>query len=143
VAIYLIQGFFFQDQLGIGLGFDDQGGGVVAVVKKVLRRFMFSGVLYRDAESAMQGWVGNITDHYGESSLTRVHLGLDKIRFCKQYDHRKDVIEYILRRSSVPDLNKGSWEGQWVGNYSGQAVGEGTVKCILTEVNSKFFDPAE
>ena len=48
----------------------------------------------------------------------------------KKYFERNDIIAYQFKK-----------QGEiWIGEYSGDEVGKGTAKCILTQVSDDIFD---
>ncbi|MEK7135989.1 MAG: hypothetical protein AAB821_00135 [Patescibacteria group bacterium] len=126
----LIQGLFFQNYLGLGLGVSPEGP--IAVIRSGLGRFMYSGVIWQDPEYPHDGFVGQMWDNYGASELSDVLVYEDEVGFTKKYERRADLIRYTFRvRESQT----------WFGEYEGKACGKGTSSCILTDVPDGFFQP--
>jgi len=133
MPVYLIQGFFFQHQGWLGLGMSSEGEGVVTVINSGLCRFMYSGVIYPDKHNALGGFAGQMSDHFGDSQLSKVVVLPEEVRFVKKYDRRDDLIDYKFSKQN----------GLWVGKYSGPVVGQGGAKCVITEVTEDLFRPPE
>ncbi|MFA5358529.1 MAG: hypothetical protein WC310_01750 [Patescibacteria group bacterium] len=133
MPVYLIQGFFFQDQERLGLAMSSEAKGAVAVVNSGLCRFMYAGVIYPAENETANEYVGQMFDHFGDAALSDIKLSADQLEFVKKYNHRNDLIDYIfLKRNGI-----------WVGSYSGSVVGQGSAKCVITEVPQDFFQPPE
>lgn len=130
-APFLIQGFFFQDRQWLELGMGRHGEGVVALIKGALCRSLFSGVIYAD-NNRFCSLVGVMYDQYGESALSEVQLGETKFTFVKKYLNRQSTINYQFEREGAI----------WVGCYSGETVGVGGAKCLLTEAPLDLFEPS-
>lgn len=127
MIVQLIQGFFFQDRQRLGLACMP-GEGVVAVVRRGIESHMFAGALWQE-DNPLQRWIGRTQDKFGVADLFGVNVGKSTLKFAKKYVERDDVIQYTFRR-----------QGQlWIGEWSGDAVGEGTAQCILTEVPETIF----
>ena len=98
---------------------------------------MYHGIIYQEdpPASLLRQLVGTMGDHYGSSRLTNVVYNPDhSLVFTKQYDHRRDTINYEFKRNE---------NGLWLGTYTGTAVGNGISACVLTEVNPLMFDPSK
>lgn len=121
----MIQGFFFQGQmlLGIGYGID----GARAVINQAMVRDMFAGV-FGEGEFSEE-WEGSLVDAFGNSTLSGVELAETQFRFDKSYDGRDDKIHYEFRRDGAI----------WVGEYSGDYVGKGGASCIITPIPRRMF----
>src|SRR3989344_897816 len=130
--IYLIQGFFFSESLYPGVGYDESGARVF--LQGVTLRSMFSGMIGTPEQNDSVTLVGRMTDHYGESILTCVQLETDSFCFTKLYEHRKDSIQYQLKKCTG---------GVWEGIYRGKATGSGRARCIITPVHESFLLPTQ
>lgn len=130
-SMILIQGFFFQKKEELDLSF--ASGEAEAVVRTVMERSMFSGVI-GPTESGSDVLVGRATDYYGESSLRNVLIKGDTFSFVKRYDRRSDRINYRLKKITG---------NIWQGSYWGKATGSGIARCILTIVPEGFLHPVK
>lgn len=128
--MFLIQGVFFQIQEQIGLRMVAIEG-MVPVIERGLIFDMYAGVIFSNPDFPPQ-FLGGMFDHYGESVLSDIEVNDMQIRFKKQYTHRRDEISYTFK---VKDGNT------WAGEYSGEAVGNGLSRCVITEVDDSFNDP--
>jgi len=128
---YLIQGFFFQGREWLDTEISQQNGDLRPIIRSGLCRYMYSGVIYPDKYNAMGGYAGQLTDHFGDSTLSEMLVLPELVKFTKKYTRRDDLIYYQLKK--VGDL--------WIGEYSGTATGSGTTQCIITEVNEGIFFP--
>lgn len=124
----LIHGVFFQDREWLGLDTRPVEG-VVAVINRGLCRYQFAGVLERYPQGQL---VGEVQDAFGEAEVSNVILTETALKFRKKYSKRADYIYYVFTKQ--PD-------GTWVGIYTGDVVGSGTARCILTPVSGTFFTP--
>jgi hypothetical protein len=121
---YLIQGFFFQEDEGLGI---EMGR---AVVYTGLFRHMYSGIIY-PVKPKSEKLAGEMKDTYGYSELSMIKISEQELHFRKKYVERTDEIYYTFKR-----------EGSiWVGEYRGLAVGNGSSKCSLVEVPESLFHP--
>jgi hypothetical protein len=109
--IRLIQGMFFQ---GVG---------------GVLHQTMYAGVIFSEKGRL----AGNLRDFYGDSVLSLVLISPKEIQFTKKYAGREDLIHYTFKRRTE--------NGIWVGEYTGDRVGKGISKCVITEIADSFFSP--
>lgn len=126
MLIHLVQGFFFQDQPHVGLGMGGRGEGVVAVFTNAKCRFMFAGVIHPDETTSTNTLTGELSDHFGTSTLTDVRLTISELSFNKRYDGRQYGIHYTFyRRGAI-----------WVGEYFHEATGGGVANCIITVCDS-------
>lgn len=128
---HLIQGVFFQQNQWLDLA-ERPRFGTCVVINKGVCRFVYAGVIWRDNAKALGPLVGSITDHFGESELSNVSVTEQGIEFVKRYLKRRDTIRYVF---SKKDGN--TWAGEW----SGDAVGSGISRCVVTEVPDEFFSP--
>ena len=131
---FLIQGFFFQEHILLGVApwsesedQDEDEGELGIVMHPELMAHMWSGVIFTNPETDQLS--GELIDDFGESTLANIELTPDRISFIKQYDNRRDNIFY----SFTPE------KSYWVGKYSGELVGKGVARCILTELPDAFF----
>lgn len=127
--IFLIQGCFFQNQTWLGIGMSTEG--CVATLERGLIWDMYAGIIRPNPNFPPQ-LIGGMVDHYGESTLSDVEVSNIQVGFVKKYDRRQDTIRYLFK---VKDGNT------WVGEYSGEAVGRGLSRCIITQVDDSFNDP--
>ena len=123
---YLVQGFFFQNHLQVGIGIDPKQG-PRAMVSKAEVQHMFAAAIWEGGEGEL---VGKMRDDFGPSDLSDISISKDEIEFVKKYEHRETLIHYVFR---VKDGNS------WVGRYEGTRSGEGVCRCVLTEVPEDFF----
>lgn len=129
MPVYLIQGFFFQNQQWLGIGVGSEGEWPAAVIRSGLCQFMYSGVIFPE-----QGELaGHMSDHFGESMLFKVQISPNEVGFSKKYERRQDIVDYKFSLQN----------GLWVGGYSGPTVGKGGAKCVITEVSEHLFTPIE
>jgi hypothetical protein len=132
--LYLIQGVFFQERSGLGLGYVPGGEGYVAVIERGLCQYLYAGEIHRDPGLALGGLAGTMRDQFGESALSRIWISETRLHFQKKYCHREDVIEYSFSKRA---------DGLWEGVYSGKVVGQGTTRCILNRTPEDFLQPPE
>lgn len=123
---YMIQGFFFQRHMQLGIGFKPIEG-AVAVFNEVTVRDMFAGVFGTNEPS--DAWSGQLADAFGMSTLSDVELTDTTLSFDKRYDGRDDTIHYEFHLDG----------NLWVGMYSGDYVGEGQANCIVTPIPERMF----
>ena len=129
--MFLIQGVFFQNQEWLGTRMVPIEG-MVAVIERGLIYDMYAGIIRVDPENPWR-FVGGMNDHYGESTLSDiVFVDGVELSFSKKYNRRQDKIHYSFK---VKDGNT------WAGEYSGEIVGKGLSRCIVTEVDDSFNDP--
>jgi hypothetical protein len=130
-SVYLLQGFFFQNRewLGIAMAPID---GAVAVIRRGLCRDMFAGLIWRENDSDLWGWVGEMTDQFGAATLGNIEINPEELRFTKHYLARPGPIDYAFRRDG--DL--------WVGGFNGEVVGEGGATCVLTPAPGRLLRSA-
>jgi len=128
--MFLIQGVFFQNQEWLGTRMMPIDG-MVAVIERGLVFDMYAGVIRQNPDFPPQ-LLGGMFDHYGESVLSDIEVNGIQVRFKKQYIHRRDEISYVFK---VKDGDT------WVGEYSGEEVGNGLSRCLITEVDDSFNDP--
>lgn len=94
---------------------------------------MYAGVIFPDVEGAEGKLVGRMFDECGYSELSNVVETDDEFRYTKRYQHREDFIHYSFRFDQVSRT--------WIGQYDGEAVGNGVSRCIITPISKDFFDP--
>ncbi|MES3005586.1 MAG: hypothetical protein V4664_01415 [Patescibacteria group bacterium] len=111
-----------------------QGVFFFAYFEEPLLYYHFAGMIHPSEDEASI-LVGQLTDKFGDSTLSDVCIGDEEITFTKQYARRRDIIHYCLRKASTP-LNL------WVGTYKGTGTGTGRVNCLITEVPMGFLSPA-
>ncbi len=128
--MYLIQGIFFQERHGIGLGFD-QAGELAATWQPSMNYRFFSGGFGPDPEND-KVMKGALTEATGPSDIVNIKLTKKRLTFTKKYPGRKDVIWYTFEKQPG---------GTWNGTYTGHAVGTGETNCIVTPVPDNFFAP--
>lgn len=126
---YLVQGFLFQENTGLGLAFKPIEGAVV-VIETRLTQAMFAGAIWTDRDSATGTLTGKLQDTWGVSALSKIEIVDDRFTFEKLYDRRPDPISYEFHRVG----------NVWLGKYTGTKTGTGVCQCILTEVEESFFD---
>jgi len=130
MAIHLIQGFFFQKRQWLSPAQVPIIGATV-MVNSALCRDMFSGIIFPDEQNILGGYMGLLTDIWGESTISEVIIWPEqKMSFVKKYDKREDLINYDFEFKN----------GLWVGKFSGSFVGEGIAKCILTTLTDEQLD---
>ena len=125
--MFFINGIFWQGGLVPYIGCDAVFGEIVMLGKRQ-REAIFSGVigeLVGDGETD-----GLLQDVYGKSILTKMKLSKTRLSFTKQYTHRQDTISYSFAKGK---------DGDWVGTWKGEDVGEGEAKCTLTEIPKNYF----
>lgn len=127
--MFLIQGCFFQNQEWLGLRTEPIEG-TVCVIEKGLIWDMFAGIIRHNPNFPPQ-LIGGMLDHYGESILSDIEINDIQVRFTKRYERRSDEILYSFK---VKEGNT------WAGKYSGEAVGKGLSRCVITEVDDSFSD---
>lgn len=128
----IISGVFFQNQQWIGLAMRPVDG-LVPIIESGLIRSCFSGMIL---ETPPGVYVGGIFDHYGESEIFDIEfcgIGSQRLSFTKKYRQRPDSIKYTFTKKDD--------SGIFVGEFSGELVGSGTAKCVLTEVSDNFLLP--
>jgi hypothetical protein len=130
--IFLIQGLFFTKDSMLAIRVDPEIGERVAI-QTAITHTMYAGVL-KFPEGINYAGVGALQDHYGVSDLSVVRMTKDSLTFVKKYSHRRDTIFYNLNPISAES-------NIWIGNYSGDDVGYGAVRCIITEISEDFFSP--
>lgn len=124
---WLIQGFFFQERMFLGVKHRAESeGGVGVFMQPGIMSHMWSGVIWTTEDDKL---TGELLDDFGDSVLTNIEITDDKLSFTKRYHQRGDDIQYTFAK-----VRK-----HWVGEYSGDAVGKGTARCILTEPSEEFF----
>ncbi|EKD58397.1 MAG: hypothetical protein ACD_56C00138G0001 [uncultured bacterium] len=125
----LIQGFFYQkhDWLDVVRCSEIDGGSRV-VIEGGLCCFMYAGVIFPIHDEPSR-FMGEMSDHFGESRLYDIQITPEKITFEKKYLRRRDTISYVFEKK----------DGLWVGEYLGRACGSGSSKCIITEVPDDLF----
>jgi|GEM_PF-1695683 len=127
----LIQGLFFQWQDGVGIAYSHEGA--IPVIQQAMVRSHFAGAIWEDPESGKLE--GNLTDHYGDSTLFDIEISETELSFVKRYVQRPQsdfhAIHYKFEKHGT----------DWVGGYNGEATGDGMARCIITEVTEDFFDP--
>ena len=126
--MFLIQGFFLQEQSVLGTGYDLEGAR--AVIETALMRGMFAGA-FGMSEGVLEG---RMFDCSGDSTLTQISLGHDAFTLVKRYDHHQAEISYTFYKMA---------DGTWKGSYKGEATGTGTAQCVLTKVPDDFLLPKE
>ena len=127
---FLINGFFYQKKRFLDVAVQSEvEGGAAAFINSQLFRTMFAGIIYPDPDN-QNFLIGQIMDHYGESFLNNVKLSEIELEFEKCYSHRCDTIKYEFT------LNNGIY----MGRYSGEAVGGGEARCIITPAPENFFN---
>lgn len=125
---YLVQGFFFQERKRLSIGYVPIEGAVAMITPAVMMCDMFAGILHRDE---LGGWVGSLTDRFGDSTLSYGSVSSNILQFEKCYDHRGDPIRYRF-----------TWNGDhWSGEYEGDHVGRGIANCILTPLPEAMLEP--
>ncbi len=131
MALWLIQGVFFQNRSNLDIGYQN-GIGESVMIRTDLCRFTYAGMIGLDPVSNEGNLIGMLQDYYGHSILFDVVVSDEEVGFTKRYVDRDDFITYTFR---VKD-------GQtWVGEYAGSDVGTGISRCILTSVEDSFLLP--
>jgi hypothetical protein len=130
MAIYLIQGFFFQNKKVMGVGMGREGSH--CFFEEGLYKTMYAGILYPDPGDP-QELIGEMMDEYGKSILVSGFVCDDLVEFIKQYEGRKDFVKY--------EFTKKSTEKSWTGFYQGPLVGKNYANCVLTEISEELFIP--
>ena len=127
----MVQGFFFQERMVLGIGYKPIEG-TVAVVNQALVRDMFAGLIWKDEPwGTWTNGLGSLDDAFGVSRLTCVEVTDSEFRFDKQYEDRSYNIHYEFHRDG--DL--------WVGTYISEVVGEGAANCVLTPLPERMLEP--
>lgn len=119
-----IQGLFFQNRQAVELACTPKDG-VVAMLRRGLFRYAYSGILWDDETSSMGGLVGHMQDVFGGSRLSDARADAIEVSFTKRYDNRSDDIRYAFKVSEG---------GVWFGGYEGDLVGSGVSICVVAEV---------
>jgi hypothetical protein len=127
--MFLIQGVFFQNVLGLGITMDPAEG-VRSIIRDVPTRFMYAGAIWEHESSGLL--VGRMQDSFGLADLSDILISDTEIRFTKQYEHQRDVVEYTFRKKE-----NGTWEGEY--KFNGGAIGSGPSRCIITQVPDGFL----
>ena|SRR3989338_8820542 len=140
--MWLIQGSWFQCNTVLDTEMVPIEGAVI-VLKEVMLRSIFYGVLHPEPECCgdlfhpdekrclepAHGW---ISDKSGDSYIFNVAISAEEISFTKIYQHQKDEIYYSFSRKIG---------GIWIGEYTGAKVGTGVVWAALTPIEPQFFEP--
>ncbi|MEK9131715.1 MAG: hypothetical protein AAB447_02275 [Patescibacteria group bacterium] len=129
--MFLIQGVFFQNRQYLGLACVPIEGAVVTI-NEGLFQTMFAGIIFSDQRQSRNNLRGYMLDTCGESVLKDISVSDREVSFTKHYDRRKDIIKYSF---TVKHGNT------WIGQYSGDAVGVGLARCMITEVDDDFLLP--
>ncbi len=129
--LILIQGIFFQDAEWPVLA-EMPGVGTAVAIKSGLFKSCFAGLIGQEVFGEKSEWVGRMKDHFGESTIRDFKMDAKGISFTKQYDGRLHVIEYKFAKKV------GIF---WEGTFKKSAVGSGTARCIVTEVDERFLLP--
>lgn len=127
----LIHGFFFFNGPQLGITYDQSGA--IGVIREVVQRSMFAGVIGPERKGS-KVLTGRMTDHYGGSELIDIEIEDGRILFTKVYDRRSDGISYLFKKDA---------DGTWDGTFVGRAVGSGQARCILTIVPEDFLLPSK
>lgn len=128
---FLIQGMFFQNNHWLGLETRPIDG-VVTMIYSGLCQYMFAGAMWQDPNHVLGDLTGHMQDSFGNSVLSDIRISESEVTFTKAYDRKEDLIRYTFKRQ----------EGQiWIGEYEGEACGTGVSSCIITKVDSEFFQP--
>lgn len=127
--IYLIQGFFFQDNRWLDLAYVNFNP--ILVTRGALIRSLYYGAFGPNPENGEE-LVGVTKDEYGEAELSDIKISENQLSFTKKYNHRDDLIFYAFQKQP---------NGTWEGKYQGDKVGEGETHCVLTQVTEDFFTP--
>jgi len=129
---FFINGVFFQNLRQLGIAFCSEVEGDTQVfITQALNRFMYFGTIF-PSEQGRENLSGTMIDFIGESELSEVEvIPEESFRFLKKYLHRPDFIEYKFQFK----------DGLWIGGYSGEGVGQGYSRCVLTEVPDEFLLP--
>jgi hypothetical protein len=126
----LIQGVFFQDRQFLTTAYLPKES-LCPVVGHSRFYSMFAGSLWIDPKEPSQ-LIGGLMDEFGDSLLSSVEMSKQSLRFKKKYLRREYVIDY-----DFVALEGGIWEGKW---KSIPSIGEGTARCILTQIPSGFLN---
>ena len=129
--VYIVQGLFYMDRQTYGIG-QKPGIGEAVYLTNDLFHTLFSGVIAQEPYHQMGPLYGALQDQFGISNLTDVELSDDVFTFTKQYEKRKDTIQYSFEKKL----------GQlWIGTLEGAVAGSGFAKCLITSVKKDFFEP--
>lgn len=135
--MYLIQGFFCQRVIGLGMMFVPVEG-AVASVRSGHQSYLFAGTITSLKQGKKNVLTGSMIDELGNADLSDIVITKEEFSFCKKYrrDGKSRETEGIAY-SFKPDK-----EGTWLGEYRLPVPGKsitGPARCILTKVSSKLF----
>lgn len=127
--VHMVQGMYFQERTGFGVGISDEPGiGLAVLVSRGMTENMFSGMFGFDYAAGER--IGYLKDTAGASVIHQLEYSDTEFSFTKQYDGRADPIHYeFVRRGDI-----------WVGHYEGLLVGRGRANCIVTAVPDEMFN---
>ena len=131
MKIYLIQGFSMPSHQWYNIGCDSRGY-MSVFVQQGLSYFMFSGGMYPDETSDAGYLAGQMVDQIGDSRLSKGQVLMDRAEFTKEYLRIPGEIRYELKKQEG---------GIWVGRHTSEIFGEGSVRCVITEVSEEIFHP--
>lgn len=130
--LYLVQGIFLQDEKAIIDAAEEQIMDKRGLYHPNPSRYFFCGCIYSH-ESLSDGLVGMLTDKFGRSTLTSIHISETELSFLKTYagrDPKREGISYTFQKH----------DDKWVGLYSSSHTGSERAQCILTPVTPGEFD---
>lgn len=122
-----IQGVFFQ---GVFDPFIAQkpGIGTAVALRKIVEYSMYYAIVYpHDTHDDI--FVGAMSDRYGYSTITELKISDTELSFTKTYDGRPPIYYSFTKTSD------NTWEGTW----QGTDCGNGTSRCIITEIDESFL----
>jgi hypothetical protein len=133
--LYLVSGVFFQQHVGLALGYDwENGEGPTAIVRSGIGEFLYTGVMYRDPHHVLDGYAGTMLDALGHAHLNNVVITDGELRFEKYYDNGRPHAKQILYNFQHDH------DAEWVGEYSIQESDvRGPTRCILNPISEEFF----
>ena len=125
--IYLLQGIIFQNGSIYGIG-NKPGIGSAATIKPAMIFAMFHGIV---GPNVLNELTGEMSDKWGESSITNFELTENTLTYIKHYNCRPPIHYSFTKKE----------DGSWSGKYSGIDCGEGEANIHVVETFESFLSP--
>ncbi len=127
---FLIQGFFYQQQVWIDTAFVGTQG-LTPIVREGLISFMYAGAIFHRGHDEKNELVGAMNDEFGHSELRNIVLTDSELSFSKCYETYE--IQYVFKKGE---------SNTWVGRFfypNHPTAREGLTRCVLTPVDWNLF----
>jgi hypothetical protein len=129
---YFLNGLFWQEIAGVGLGGYEPKIGAVAMIHRGTTQFLFAGGFGYDLDEL--DFRGQMLDEHGRSLMYDITLSKGVLRFYKLYERHRGNKNYALKYELRAQPN-----GSWAGSYTLINGINGLARCFLNYIDREVL----